>query len=187
MKKILVCLLAAAMLLSLLTACGQKEDEPGGGQPEISDPGSTPGGDTADGDNADEDTPAPDLTAFFTQLEQDMELGSLMDMDGDVLANFYPGLENYAFVQYVGKTPAISSVVSEYVLVECQSEDEAEEVVKILQARVDAQAQGGAGYPESMDAWAKAKVLQNGKFAALIAAGDETETISAKFEELLAQ
>ena len=46
----------------------------------------------------------------------------------------------------------MTSVVSEYMFLECQSEDDASKVVEILQARVDAQADGGAWYPESMEA-----------------------------------
>ena len=191
MKKVLTFVLTAAMLLTLFTACAQQTDREensvGAGSGQTENGGTGQDVPENPGDTPEDGAASVDLAAFFDQLEQDMELGSLMDMDSDVLASFYPGLEEYEFVQYVGKTPAITSVVSEYVLVECQSEDDAQKVVEILQARVDSQAQGGAWYPESMENWGKAKVLQKGNFAALIAAGDSTQEIADKLEALLAE
>lgn len=192
MKKLLVLVLAAAMALCLFTACTGQTDKPGdpgqnGGQ--TSNPGGNNTGDTdtqkpEDGSDQDGATGDVDLSAFFTQLETDYELGSLVDIEGDVMDNFYPGLSDYTFAQYVGKSPAMTSVVSEYMFLECQSEDDASKVVEILQARVDAQADGGAWYPESMEDWGKAKVIQEGNYVALIAAGDDTGDIAAKFEAL---
>ncbi len=192
MKKLLVLVLAAAMALCLFTACTGQTDKPGDLDPNGGQTGN-PAGDTdiqtpEDGSGGDDSQDGAagnvNISAFFTQLETDYELGSLVDIEGDVMDNFYPGLSEYTFVQYVGKSPAMTSVVSEYMFLECQSEDDASKVAEILQARVDAQADGGAWYPESMEAWGKAKVIQKGSYAALIAAGDNTGDIAAKFEAL---
>ena len=44
-------------------------------------------------------------------------------------------------------------MVNEIVLAECGTEEDAATAASILQDRVDAQAEGGAWYPESMETW----------------------------------
>ena len=56
----------------------------------------------------------------------------------------------------------------------------------ILQDRVDAQAEGGAWYPESMETWSNAQVVQNGTYVAMIATADHQEEIAEQFNALFA-
>ena len=78
-----------------------------------------------------------------------------------MLEGSYPGLADVATKQLIAKAPMISAVVNEIVLAECGTEEDAATAASILQDRVDAQAEGGAWYPESMETWSNAQVVQN--------------------------
>ena len=124
-----------------------------------------------------------DLTAFYTKLESEYELGAMTDVTDDLATNYYPGLDGYEFTQKVMKMPMMSSVVSEYALLECKNESDAEAVGKILQKRIDDQANGGAWYPDSMEAWKNAKVIINGKYVAMIAGGENQAAMEKAYNE----
>ena len=98
-------------------------------------------------------------------------------MEGETLESYYPGLAELATEQLVAKAPMMSSVVNEIVLVQCASEEDAAAAAAILQERADAQAEGGAWYPESMEAWSNAQVLQEGTYAALIASSQHQDEL----------
>ena len=83
-------------------------------------------------------------------------------MEGELLEGYYPGLSEIPAKQLVVKIPAMSSDVNEIVLMQGETEEDAESAAAILQARIDAQAEGGAWYPESLEAWKAAKVLRGG-------------------------
>ena len=88
--------------------------------------------------------------------------------------------------QLIAKAPMISAVVNEIVLAECGTEEDAATAASILQDRVDAQAEGGAWYPESMETWSNAQVVQNGTYVAMIATADHQEEIAEQFNALFA-
>ena len=88
--------------------------------------------------------------------------------------------------QLLVKAPLMSSVVNELVLVECETAEDTQKAVEILQDRVDAQAEGGAWYPESMEAWGKAKVVQNGNYVAMVASAEHQDEIVEQFNDLFA-
>ena len=75
----------------------------------------------------------------------------------------------------------MSSDVNEIVLMQGETEEDAESAAAILQARIDAQAEGGAWYPESLEAWKAAKVLREGTYVALIASGAHQEALEEQF------
>ena len=75
----------------------------------------------------------------------------------------------------------MSSDVNEIVLMQCETEEDAENAAAILQARVDAQVEGGAWYPETQAAWEKAQVLREGTYVALIASGAHQEALEEQF------
>ena len=56
----------------------------------------------------------------------------------------------------------------------------------ILQTRVDSQAEGGAWYPESMEAWGKAQVIQRGTYVAMIASASYQQEMADAFNALFA-
>ena len=106
--------------------------------------------------------------------------GTANDVD---LTGFYNALaEQYGWgdipaKQLLAKAPVMSYAVSEYVFLQADSEQDAAQAVKILQTRIDSQADGDAFYPETIDQWKAAKVLQNGAYVAMIASGEHQTEI----------
>ena len=80
--------------------------------------------------------------------------------------------------------PMMSSVVNEVVFVECETEQDAENAAAILQERIDLQAEGGAWYPESMEAWRRGIVIQQGTYVAMIASAEHQDEIAEAFTNL---
>ena len=105
----------------------------------------------------------------------------MADVEGELLEGYYPGLSEIPAKQLVVKVPAMSSDVNEIVLMQGETEEDAESAAAILQARIDAQAEGGAWYPESLEAWKAAKVLREGTYVALIASGAHQEVLEEQF------
>ena len=159
MKKLFTLALAALLLLSL-AGCG-----------------------------SDGKTPAQvDLTAFYEDAakEYGWEETAMIDLTDDMLDSYYPGLRDLTAKQLVAKMPQMSSVVNELVLLECETEEDATKAAAILQDRVTAQAEGGAWYPESMEAWSRATVTQQGNCVALIASAEHQDDLTERFNGLFA-
>lgn len=167
MKKLLTLALSALLTMSLLTACG---------------------GETAPQNDV-------DLTAFYDTLAE--EYGWVEDaassgpddvlmsnIEGDLLESYYPGLADVATEQLIAKAPMISAVVNEIVLAQCATEEDAATAASILQDRVDAQAEGGAWYPESMETWSNAQVIQEGAYVAMVACAQHQAEIVEQFQQL---
>ena len=166
MKKLLTLALSALLTMSLLTACG---------------------GETAPQNDV-------DLTAFYNTLAE--EYGWVEDaassgpddvlmsnIEGDLLESYYPGLADVATEQLIAKAPMISAVVNEIVLAQCATEEDAATAASILQDRVDAQAEGGAWYPESMETWSNAQVIQEGAYVAMVACAQNQAEIVEQFQQ----
>jgi len=163
MKKTVSLLLALVLAMSAFVGCGSAKEE------------------TQEPVNV-------DLTAFYDSLSAEYEWvpEGMMDLaaDKELLASFYPGLEDVAVKQLVIKTPMMSAVVNEIALVECETEADAAKAAEIFNERITVQAEGGAWYPESMEAWSKATVITNGCYAAMIANGQAQDEIEDKFNAL---
>lgn len=155
MKKLSVIFLILAMLLA---GCGQAKEEPAANV---------------------------DLTAFYESVAEMQGLAGMVALEGEMLEACFPGLADIETQQLVAYAPMMSANVNEYVFVQCNSAEDAAAVGKILQERVDTQANGGAWYPESMAAWEKAKVIVNGNYALMIATWEGADEIVEKFEALL--
>lgn len=125
-----------------------------------------------------------DLAAFYDKVAAEYELPEMMTVTGDTLEQYYPGLGEMDLLQSVVKIPKISSAVNEYVFLQCASPEDAKAAAKILQARIDGQASGGAWYPASVRAWGAAQVAVNGNYAAMIAAGEDTGKILSEWNAL---
>ena len=150
MKKLYAVMAAALLLCGLLTACGSKTE-------------------TAND---------VDLTGFYNALAEQYGWGDdMMDLDSDMLELYYPGLGEISAKQLLAKSPVMSYAVNEYVFMQCENEDDAAQAAKILQTRIDSQADGDAFYPETIDQWKAAKVLQNGAYVAMIASGEHQTEI----------
>ena len=150
MKKLFALVAVALTLCGLLTACGSKT----------------------------ETTNDVDLTGFYNALAEKYGWGDdMMDLDGEMLEMYYLGLGDIAAKQFLAKAPVMSYAVSEDVFLQADSEQDAAQAVKILQTRIDSQADGDAFYPETIDQWKAAKVLQNGAYVAMIASGEHQTEI----------
>ncbi len=173
MKKMLTMIMALTMVFTL-AACG--------------------------GEKAPEGGKDVDLNAFYGELaekynwigeedateDMDPEAVMMVDLEGEMLENYYPGLAAINAKQLVVKAPMISAIVNEYVFMECETEEDAAKAAEILQNRVTMQAEGGAMYPESVEAWEKAQVLTNGNFVAMVASAQAQAEIVEAFNGLFA-
>ena len=158
MKKWMTLALTALLLTSVLTACG------GTGKTETVD---------------------VDLEAFYDTIEETYgwNNGYMVDIEGDMLESYYPGLSDIRTEQFVAKMPMMSSVVNEMVFMQCETEDEADQAAAILQDRIDVQAGGGALYPEAMEAWSRGIVIQQGTYVAMIASAEHQDEIVEAFNQ----
>ena len=140
------------------------------------------GGQAGDGGT---ETATVDLAELYAGMEESCgwEEGYMVDVEGELLEDYYPGLGEISTKQLIAKVPLMSSAVNEIVLLQCETAEDAESAAAILQERADSQAEGGAWYPESMEAWGKAKVFQQGTYAALIASGEFQQSLEEQFEQ----
>ncbi|MBS5150889.1 MAG: DUF4358 domain-containing protein [Butyricicoccus pullicaecorum] len=158
-KRLLVCV--ALMVAGLLTACGGGKDQ---------------------------QTASADLQGFYQNLEQEYEWGEgyMVEIDEEMLDAYFPGLRDIPKKQLVARTPMMSAVANELVFIETENEADADKAAEILRARIKAQADGGAWYPESIEVWKKGEVIQKGNYVAMIVAGENQDKMKAGFEELIA-
>ena len=158
MKKKMVLLLAGLMLV--LSACG--------------------------GNSGKTETVHVDLQAYWDTLQETYKWneGYMVDIEGDMLEGYYPGLSDIAAKQFIAKMPMMSSVVNEMVFMECETEDDAALAAALLQDRITTQAEGGAWYPESMEAWGNGQVIQHGTYVAMIASAQFQQTWADGFNAL---
>lgn len=111
-----------------------------------------------------------DLAAFYEEI---MASGgenapAMMELTGESLDNYYPGLSDVKTNQRVVYMPMISAVACEIAMVECADPADADTVKAIFQTRIDAQVDGGAWYPDTIEGWKNnAKIVTNGSYVAL--------------------
>ena len=163
MKKLTSIVLSALLLLAL-AGCG------GGG-------------------NGGQNKEAPDLNKYYEDhmaaLGADNQ-PTMMDVEGDLIAGTYPGLESIKTKQMVLKAAAISTIPYEFALVEVENEADAKTVADIFQARIDTQIESGAFYPMTQEGWQKAQVITKGNVVALICANEEQDQAVEAFNKLFA-
>ena len=160
MKKLISAILALTMMLALV-ACGNEEKN--------------------------EPQEAMDLTKYyndFMALLGEANTPFMMAADPDTLNAFYPGLTDIATKQCVVQMPGMSAVAFEFALIECEKSEDVEAVKAILEARKAYQVEGGAWYPETMEAWEKAQIVVKGNVVALILAGESTADAVSAFDAL---
>ena len=166
MKKLIALCMAAALCLSALSACGPKPAE----------------------------EKKVDLAAFAQSVQEKHEFSSLEKADPAdeefgviMLENAYPGLKDLDLEQVEVYLPMISFSGGELALVQAKSAEDAAEVKKIFQARIDAKGTDGPGnYPEEVEMWQRsAQVVENGAYVMLVCHGD-ADAIVEEFNALFA-
>lgn len=156
MKKYVAMMMAAVLLMGVLSGCGGKKQEE-----------------------------TVDLSAFYAGLEETYDWGDgyMVDIEGEILENYYPGLDAIEKEQFIAKTP-IMNAVNEVVFLQCKSEDDAQQAAEILQGRIDSQASGGAWYPEAIEAWGRGSVIRHGTYVAMIACIQDQTAVEDAFNAL---
>ncbi len=111
----------------------------------------------------------------FGMTEEDIAL---------MLEMYYPGLANIETNQMHVFIPGMSFSAYEVVLIEVVNESDIETVKAILQSRIDAQAAGGAWYPEAVEGWLNnSRIVTNGNYI-MMAVGSDCDTFVDAFNAL---
>ena len=151
MKRIIALCAAAALCLSLLSACGSKQQE--------------------------QEEKKADLSAFAQTLQENYEFPSLERADPEdqdvgvlMLENTYPGLKDLDLEQMEVYLAVISFSGGELAIVEAKSAEDAAKVKEIFQARIDAKTtEGPNNYPEEVELWQhNAKLADHGSYVMLV-------------------
>lgn len=112
-----------------------------------------------------------------------------MAIEGNLLSNYYPGLDKISLNQRAIYTTMISSAVCELALVEVKNSADVQKVKDIFQARIDQMvgtddAPGGAWYPASIEGWKTgSRIVSKGNYVMLIAFPDGADQIVADFNK----
>ncbi len=130
------------------------------------------------------DSESVDLSAFYDTVTSSYEFASLSDLDSTMLDTYYPGLTAVSTLQLIAKMPMISASGHEIVLIQCENSDDVATVQAILEARKQAQVDGGAWYPETTAIWESAQICVSGNYLMLIShenAADIADSFYALF------
>ena len=115
-----------------------------------------------------------DLNAFYLSLvdtygENFPATMNLCESE-EMLEAFYPGLSALDTKQMMIYQPMMNAVVCEIALVEVVNSSDVDAVKAVMQARIDAQVDGGAWYPESIEGWKNnSRIVVNGNCVMMIA------------------
>ena len=125
-----------------------------------------------------------DLDAFYAGLAEENEFPMMMAVDSAMMEGLYPGLADIGRMQTVIYTAAISATACEIAMVEVADAGDVDAVKDIFQARVDAQVDGGAWYPATIEAWKNgAEIVVRGNYVALFVTPEEIPSPAAAFKE----
>ncbi len=166
MKRIIALCAAAALCLSLLSACGSKQQE--------------------------QEEKKADLSAFAQTLQENYEFPSLERADPEdqdvgvlMLENTYPGLKDMDLEQLEVYLAVISFNGGELALAQAKSAEDAAKVKEIFQARIDQKSADAIGnYPEEVEMWKNhAKLADHGNYVMLVN-HRESDAVVSEFNAL---
>ena len=104
----------------------------------------------------------------------------MMPMEGEMLDAAYEGLSAIETKQLVVYAPAISAVAMEFAFAEVADAADVETVQNIFQARIDAQVDGGAWYPATIEQWEKnSEIVTIDNYVCLFVCSDKDVLIEA--------
>ena len=118
-------------------------------------------------------TDGVDLNAFVSDLAA--QHGENFAANANVVEfgmhnDLYPGIADIPTKQLVIYQPMMGAVVCEIALAEVTSASDVDAVKAIFQSRIDAQVNGGAWYPESIEGWQNnSRIVTNGNYVMMIA------------------
>ena len=190
MKKILALSLSAALLLALLCACGDpgaQNSDPAGANTSgpanqvdltafyaaLADKYQVP--ETPEQAYPDELADDDDMWLDGPESREDRikEVEEMRKQMQDMNLVGYPGLTDIAAEQCLVYAPMMSFSASEAVLVQVKNAADVDAVKTILQARVNAQKDGGAWYPAAVEGWENnSRIVSNGSYVMLIVSED---------------
>ena len=189
MKRILALTLSAAMLLALLCACGGGTENNNKnvdlaafyqGLTEKYAVCETP-------EQAYPDDMVNDDSYFEpgTEMEQRQQwLKEQRDFLQQAAMGNYPGLSDISAEQCLVYAPMFSLSAAESVLIQVSNSSDVDKVKNILQARIDAQVDGGAFYPMAVEAWQNnARIVSNGNYIMLVVS-DDCDAVVNEFNNL---
>jgi predicted small lipoprotein YifL len=181
MKKIVSLVLALMLALSLV-ACGNS-----GNTTQTPAPSTTPNTSATPAPSTTPEVQEPSFSADLTEFYNNMmnaagEAPFMMDLteDPDMLEMTYPGLKDIETKQLIAVMPGMSAVAMEFVFVEVANAADVDTVKGILQGRIDAQVNGGAWYPETIEQWEKySEIVVIDNFVCLFVTPDKDGLIDA--------
>lgn len=110
-----------------------------------------------------------DLSAFYTAVTGKYTFPMPMLADDEILDNFYAGMTGIGTEQRLIYICGTSMNSGEFGLVQVKDGKDVDAVKKIFQARIDAQAGGGAWYPMAVESWTNnARVVSNGNYVMMV-------------------
>ena len=129
-----------------------------------------------------------DLNAFYLSLLDNYgeNFPAAMNLceSQELLDAFYTGISEIATKQMLICQPMMGAVVCEIALVEVENAADIDAVKAIMQSRIDAQVEGGAWYPASIEGWQNnSRIVVKGNCVMMIAYEDCDAVVSA-FEAL---
>ena len=134
---------------------------------------------------------AVDLKAFYEEIlasageNAPFMMDVVADLGAEGIEMLYPGLGAIAANQQVLYMPAMSAVACEIAMIECANAADVEAVKAIFQARIDAQVDGGAWYPETIEGWKNnSDIVVNGNYVAMFVIPEGMMDAASEFGKL---
>lgn len=189
MKKRLLSVLLAMLMVLSLAACGAKNEEPA--QEPAEKPVQKPAEPATPAEKPAE-SQSVDLAAFYETVVSGADMPAMMQAEGEMLDALYPGLSAISTNQCGVYTAMISAAVGEIALVEVKDSADVQAVKDIFQARIDYQVgddqnPGGAWYPASIEGWKNgSRVVSNGNYIMMIALNEGADGVVNSFNALFA-
>lgn len=134
------------------------------------------------------EVPSASLSGFYDSLQGSYEgLRGMMVLDGELLDTYYPGLSSIAAVEEVLIQETQMTMANVAVgLVKLSSDatlDDVTAVTDVLNARITAQAEGGAWYPASCETWAQGVITSVSNYVGMFVYPEDAQDMADLFTD----